>query len=812
MPTSNTNPKLDFACLPARQGFRIFIVFGLAFCSLLGCIQKSDLEQARQYAQKSENYYTQAAKQYRHLVAQGKDLDKLYFELGKLYYDHGEFAPAIESLRKTNDKLAKKLLAISLYRLGKFSDALEIFDKQKIPDDEYLYYEGLTCEGLNLFDRSLQIYKKIKNKAYASLALERINRIEKETGLFHIKDISPKIYQILSSAPSAQNYPQAGALILSCDEKIEVSREGTQISYLHYLVKILNERGKEDFSEAHIDYDSTFEKVELEFARTIKPDGRVVEVGSRHIRDVSKYLNFPLYSNVRVFIISFPEIAEGSVIEYKLKLYRSQLINKKDLVISYPVQSQEPIILADFSVVIPQERELHAKVINEKYNDFGACLNPSIEEKDGQRLYHWQFKEIPQIIPEANMPANVEINPIILLSTFDGWQDIYNWWWKLAEEKIRSDSAIKDKVRELIKGKISKEEKLRAIYNFCAKEIRYVAVEYGQAGYEPHYATDIFKNKYGDCKDQTILLATMLKEAGLSGYPVLIATKDYYNLNEDFPASFFNHVICAVDLDDKTVFLDPTAETCSFGDLPADDQARRVLVIKEAGFKIQETPLYPAGHNLNKQILILKINNDESLSASKSIFTYGVYDQAQRFWMLYTQPELIQETLKEKIQDISIGAKLIKYDIQNLQNLNKPVLLSYSFGGPEYFTVAGNLRIMPQLAGLDTSLVAKDRRKYSLDFGILDERDMQYEIEIPANFVIKYIPQNVIEDSPWLRFNVAYSYKKNKIYFAQKTELKKNKVLESEYPEFKKFIERIAKQVKQRPVLEKIQENEGKKR
>jgi len=279
---------------------------------------------------------------------------------------------------------------------------------------------------------------------------------------------------------------------------------------------------------------------------------------------------------------------------------------------------------------------------------------------------------------------------------------------------------------------------------------------------------------------------------------------EYYNLIEDFPAVFFNHCIAVVLLQDKMIFLDPTAQTCSFMDLPADDQDRRVLIFKENSYKIQDTPLYPAGHNLIKQLLKINVNNDETVLAQKSIFTYGIYDQAERYWLLYTQPELIQEALKEKIQDVSIGSKLDKYDIENLEDLNKPVVLNYAFKGPEYFTAAGSLRIMPQLTVLDTALVAKDKRKYALDFGVKNSKETNFEIEIPVNFIVKYIPSSITEDSEWLSVLVEYSHRNNKIYFKQKTQIKKTIVAEDRYFEFKGFFEGLAKKIKQRIVLERI--------
>lgn len=775
------------------------------FICLSACTQKNNQSQAVDYAQRSREYYLQAASEYQRLIKNSRNQSELYFQLGRLYYEHAEFEQAIGAFKKTRDPQALKFTGISYYRLGNFTDALEAFDKYSGNEEEALYYYALTCEKLNLFDKALGIYAKIKNGVFQNKAAKRISEIEKRPGQPHIKTLSPQTYNVLKNAPPASAYPQAGALILSCDETVEITGDYKEIAELHYIIKILNERGKEDFSEAHIDYDSTYEKLELEYARTIKPDGSVVDIGARHMRDVSKYLNYPLYSNARVFIISFPEISEGAVIEYKARIHRSQLVNQRDFSLYYPLQAAEPVIAASFRVIVPEATKLNLKVLNSRYNSFSASLQPQVTKIEKAVLYQWQFKDIPQIIPEPSMPPLSEINTSVAISTFDNWSQIYKWWYAMAKDKILPDEPIKDKIHQLCKGAGSDEDKARAIYNFCAQNIRYVAVEYGDAGYQPHPARDIFRNKYGDCKDQAVLLVTMLKEAGLVSWPVLIPTRDNYNLDKDFASLPFNHCIAAVLLNDKIIFLDPTAETCSFGDLPSADQGRNVLICKDDGYSIEATPVYDSRHNLNRQSLDIEINNQEGIRAEKSVFTYGTYDQLQRYWLLYTPPELIKQTLQEKIQDISIGAQLTGYKIDNLKDLNREVVLKYSLVGPEYFTDAGILRIMPQLAGVDTSLVAKDKRVYPVDLGTPDAREINLNIRLPENFVVKYMPGDVVEDSPWLSYSAEYRYNGKILSFKQRTELKNSTISQQEYSVFKGFFEGLAKKLKQRVILERIE-------
>ena len=781
---------------------RIVFFVLLPISLLLGCGQSSTFDNVEHFIREGEAGYAHALHELHVLLAQGKDPLRAHFMLGKVYFSQGNFTNAILELNQAHTPESHKLLAIAYYRQGSFVDALEAFNKEDISDNEYLYYHGLTCEKLNLFDQAMGFYRKIKGGSFFEEAKKRIDVIERQVSALTIKEVDPQVYTQLQQAPAGERYPQAGALILLADEKIEITPQGNEVSTMHYLVKIINDR-KADFSETHIDYDSTYEKVESDFARTITANGIVVPIGTKHIRDVSRYMNFPLYSNARVYIISFPEIAEGAVIEYKVKVYRNQLINKKYFADAYSVQTSEPVISAKFEISSPANMPIRMKVLNGEYNDFGANLVPLKSEQGGLIHCAWDFKNIPQILLEPNMPHDVRINPTVLLSNFTSWDEIYQWWFLLSKDKIRADTAIKKKVIELIKTSEKTEEKIRAISNFCSQNIRYVAVEYGQAGYEPHYAAEVFKNKYGDCKDQAILLVTMLREAGIPSWPVLIPTKEAYNLNEDFPEMLFDHCIAACALEGKLIFMDPTAQTCSFNDLPSGDQARSVLLVKGYGFEILKTPLYGPEHNLIQENMSARIEDDGRISSTRKILPHGLYDQAERYWFLYTAPELVRDTLQEKIQEISIGAKVDNYRVENASDLNTPVVLEYSFHGPEYCIPAGNLRIMPQLAGVDTSVAAKLTRRYPIEFPACEMREASFEFTIPKNFSVKYMPENIHVQNQWFEYLVEYAHKNGSLSFHQAFSLKTREISQHEYPGFKTLLQELARTIKQRVVLER---------
>lgn len=766
---------------------RAVIFFFLSF--LAGCVQ--DAQAPGRWGKQSESLYKKAQEGYKRLLAGSPKDVSVRIALAKLYADHGDYQNAALILTPAEGIPAKQFLAISLYKAGEYTQALAVFERLgKIQDGEYLYYYGLTCQKHNLYEQALEIFAKIKDKEYLAKAQERINAI-KGLNQKYISAWEPDLQQALSAA-TQEKYPLAGAVIILVDEKIRLLADNTLSSEARYMVKILNERGKNDFSEIVIGYDSTYETVEVVYAKTIKPAGEEVIVGEKDIRDVSRYLNFPLYSNARARIISMPEITAGAIVEYKVRTTQSQLINKQDFNTAYTLQEKEPILWAKFSVSIPKNRNLKIKALNPEYNTANFDLSGNITETKEEKIYDWEFKDIPQIELEPNMPPVSEITPVILLSTFNSWDEIYRWWWDLAKDRITPDDSIRQTANELIQGKSFPEDKIRAIYNYCAQEIRYVGIEYGQAGYQPHLASEIFKNKYGDCKDKAILFAAMLKVAGIEAYPVLMGTRGAQETSRDFPALIFNHCIAAVELEGRRIFLDITAEVCSFGDLPADDQGRNVLVFKKDSYEIAATPVIPADKNSIKYITQITLHSDETISAQREVISLGAFDQMQRFWLRYSPPNLIEQGLKGKVQSLVTSGDLLSYAYENADDLNMPVRLTYGFSGRNFLSRAGRSRILPKIAKLDTSIVAQDSRYYPLELGQPYLSESIFEMELPANFKVSSLPKAVDLKNQWGEYSLTYALKGKMLKVCERQVSKTRKISKEEYPTFKKFIEDTA--------------------
>lgn len=769
----------------------IFLFFITIF--LFACVSDN-------YTKKTLYYYNLSLDRYQRLLKMYPNDINIKLNMAKFLYELHNYKKVIETLENVDTRPALILLVKSYVYQKEYNKAIEIFEKlgKTIADDEYLYLYGITLEKKNLFSQAIEIYKSVGGE-YKEKAQKRISKIKVAISK---EEVPQYLRDYLSSAKGfISKYKDEEAFILFVDENIEISSQNTSVVTVHMVKYINKERGRQE-GEIVLTYDSTYDRLDLDFARTITPDGKIFYAGKENIRDVNKYLNYPLYSNVRAFIISMPKVSVGSIIEYKFRIYSSKLIMKDKFSYVYPVRDKLPIYHAKFNITLPTGKKLRYRFLNNNNSSLEEFLKPRIIPQHDRVDYRWEFRKIPPLVPEKHMPPFSYINEAILISNFSSWDEIFQWWSYLYEDKLALTSEMKDFVDNLIAHAKNRGEKARLIYEYCSRKIRYVAVEYGEGGYEPHFAKDVFLNGYGDCKDQAILLTAMLRYAGFKAYPVLIPTDDVFSIIEDFPSLNFNHAITALQLDGKLIFMDPTSDTISFGDLPFMDQNRLVLVFTDK-YKLTTTPQF--SNSKITTYMDINIDDKENALIKRVIESQGNWAGYYRSYIKYTHPLKIEEDIKSKMHDIAPDSELIKYTIENIDDYTKHPRLIYTFKANKFLNPAGRMRIVPFLDQLylDISLIGKKNRRFPIDWGMLFTKETIINIQLPDRLSVKVLPSNVVFDTKWYNFQVKYTQQDgNRIRFYEKLSLKKRFVEPDEYVKFRESMEEIFYALREQIILE----------
>ncbi|MDD5618558.1 MAG: DUF3858 domain-containing protein, partial [Candidatus Omnitrophica bacterium] len=213
-------------------------------------------------------------------------------------------------------------------------------------------------------------------------------------------------------------------------------------------------------------------------------------------------------------------------------------------------------------------------------------------------------------------------------------------------------------------------------------------------------------------------------------------------------------------------------------------------------------PLFPPENNYSHLSMQIKINKDGGIYAKRKVSSGGTIEQSQRYWLKFTKPKLIEEVLKGTAGGVAAGARLVKYKIENATSLDKDVILEYEFQAPEFLTRAGKSRLVPQLGDIGISSVIKEERDYPLEYSIGGETTRKVVIEIPPDFSVKYLPQDIKVNSPWIDFENIYTKNNSTVSFYERYRLKKTIIAKDEYKQYKDLLEDIARKTNQNIILE----------
>src|ERR1019366_9150911 len=204
------------------------------------------------------------------------------------------------------------------------------------------------------------------------------------------------------------------------------------------------------------------------------------------------------------------------------------------------------------------------------------------------------------------------------------------WYAGLEKERRAPSKEVRAKADALTKGLTSDLEKTESVYDFVAKNFRYVSLSLGLARYQPQAAADVLRNQYGDCKDKNTLLAALLEAKGLDSSTVLI--NSVRKLDPDVPSpSQFNHVITMLPLGKEEIWLDATTEVAPFQLLTYQLRKKQALVIPEGGVPhLEETPANPTMPDRELEEIKGKIDESGRLEATVIYTLRGDAELRQR--------------------------------------------------------------------------------------------------------------------------------------------------------------------------------------
>ena len=551
----------------------------------------------------------------------------------------------------------------------------------------------------------------------------------------------------------------------------------------------------------------------------IPAQGKDYEVKDKDAVEVSPE-GAELIDDTKFKVITIPAPDPGNIVGYEYETEERPFFLQD----KWEFQEHDPVRESRYSLQLPPGWEFRAFWLN----------HPEVKPAEsGNNTWQWTVNDVKAIRNEPFMPpyAGVAGQMVVTLFSagsrvgngFASWDDMGKWYSTLLAGRLDASPQIKQQVAAITAGKNTPLAKMQAIAQFVQHNIRYVGIELGIGGFQPHPAAEVFSHRYGDCKDKATLTRSMLHEIGVESYPVIIHN-ERGAVTVDTPAhNAFNHAIVAVKLPDgindsslvatlqhpklgRILFFDPTDEMTPFGQILGALQGNYALLVTPDGGELIAPPQQPPAMNSIERTARLTLDGSGTLKGEVKETRLGERAWRER-WALRAATKDADQI---KPVETLLASSLSNFRITQASALNKdfpdrPFGFNYAFESQSYAKNAGDLlMVRPRVLGNKgySFLETKEPRKFPIEFQEGPARDTDsFEITIPAGYVVDDLPPAVDADYSFASYHSKTEVTGNVIHYKRTYEVKELSVPASRSEELRKFYRIIASDERNTVVL-----------
>jgi hypothetical protein len=629
---------------------------------------------------------------------------------------------------------------------------------------------------------------------------------------------APEWLRALSRVPVPSYPKETDAVMLLNEQSTVVKDSGEIVTIYHRAYKILRPKGRE-LGTVVVYFDNETRLTYLK-AWSIPPDGKEFEVKEKDAVELSLGGD-NLFDDTHYKFLKIPASEPGNIIGYEYEQKRRPNVLQD----RWNFQEDIPVRLARFSLQLPAGWEF--KPIWMQHAEVAA-------KQSGNNLWTWEIADVPAIEHEFSMPPWPAIAGRLAVVYFprnnsaqekvqDSWRDVGKWYAGLAAPSRQTSPEIQQKVKDLTSGAATPMEKIRALSAFVQKEIRYVAIEVGIGGYQPHSARDVLIHRYGDCKDKVTLLSTMLNEVGVESYYVLTNSERGY-ITATFPSMMnFDHVILAARLPQgvpadamltiqdhpklgNLFYFDPTSTSTPFGSLPSSLQANYGLLVAPDGGELLRMPLLPGAANRLQRSGKLHLDATGTLSGTVQELRLGEPAIERRAELQHAKPGERTKVLESFLATFLNGAQLTTASAENMDEAEKDLILRFGFVAENYAKTAGNLLLLrPRVLGQkgDDILEEEKERKYPVEFSTASIQTDVYEISLPSGYKVDELPPPLKVDCGYVSYESKIELVGDVLRYQRTYQVRQVMVPVEKLPELKKFYRQVAADERSNAVLKR---------
>ena len=473
-------------------------------------------------------------------------------------------------------------------------------------------------------------------------------------------------------------HPKAAVLLE--DKLLTVNQDGQIIERYRQVIKILRPQGR-DYAHP-IAWFNKDHKLQSFHIWSIGPDGHQYTLKNDQIYERGAEEWGILYNDVRFRSANVPGSDPGGVVAYEYTMQYPTYSGNEP----WEFQNSVPTAKSVFELDLPQGWQHRA--LWRKYTN----VEPS---EVAPNHFRWELNDIPAIDLESVTMAPAEealagrmevyYSPNTLPDGSQLWARIGEWYTELASPASEGPADIANASRALTSANADFMERIQKIAAFMQQEIRYVGIEIGIGGYKPHSAEDVYRNRYGDCKDKATLMIAMLDAVGVRATWVMVDSERGV-VDPSVPSLMGNHMIAAIEIPKsyenpslqavvtaktgkRYLIFDPTNQYVPIGLLPTYLQGGYGLLVAGADSEAIALPVLKPETDTVNRAAAFTLADDGSLAGTVTVKRSGASSDDLRHSLAMSSDKEKRQSLEDALRSDFSSFQVDKEDIENARNL-----------------------------------------------------------------------------------------------------------------------------------------------
>jgi hypothetical protein len=502
------------------------------------------------------------------------------------------------------------------------------------------------------------------------------------------------------------------------------------------------------------------------------------------------------YSDEKVLYFDLPLEKKGSTSEVHIK----KTIKDPRYLGEFYFDDALPVQFHQITLILPNWITAEIKEFNFK----GYSITKTTDDKSGSKIVVYTANNLPAMPNETSSPGITYTSPHIMLITeqatisgntityFKNTSDQYKWYASLVKEIGNDETSIKVKANEIVQGKQTDMDKIKAIYFWVQQNIRYLAFENGIAGFRPEKAQEVLRKKYGDCKGMANLTKCLLTSQGFDARLCWIGT-NHIAYDYSIPSlSVDNHMICALYYKNKLYFLDATETNSGFEEYAERIQGRQVLIENGDKYILEHVPQTAFLQNTETESRVLHIEGTSFKGTGTQTFS-----GESKEYLINNMESVKKDKLDNAIRNyVNDGKK--DYEISNLVLSNsKPeegkMSIQYNLVQQNAVNIFGNdiyvdLDFRKSFTAFKIDTV-KRKLDYMFPYKINDITETT--LIVPDGYQAQSLPPDFSEQNPVFEIKLSYTKQPGKIIFRKEINIKQAILKKGYFAQWNKAIDGV---------------------